>query len=58
VLPWENCPENWPYIWPKVDERFEGGYTLWISRAEKKMIKAGERERPDNETLKRIVNWP
>lgn len=54
-MPWNNCPENWPYIWPKVDG---DSYTLWLSRSDKKLIKSGERALPDAATLERIVNWP
>jgi len=54
---WKNCPKNWPYIWPQLDES-EAGYRLWISKADKSRILEGSRARPDSATLERIVNWP
>jgi hypothetical protein len=53
---WKNCPDNWPYIWPQVDD--EGGYNLFISRADKLRIKRGERRMPPKSVLAEVVNWP
>lgn len=55
---WKNCPKNWPYIWPQIDFAHPEGYTLQISRADKKRIKDGERALPDSETMDRVINWP
>lgn len=55
---WKNAPENWPYIWPIIDFDREDGYELRLSQADKKRIATGERAKPDEETLERIVNWP
>lgn len=54
---WKVAPKNWPYIWPRIDDTPEG-YSLWISKADKKSIGSGKLSRPDPETMKRIVNWP
>lgn len=55
--PWKDCPDNWPYIWPQIDDTPQG-YRLWLSRNDKKRIIEGSRARPDSDTLGRIVNWP
>jgi hypothetical protein len=54
---WKDCPKDWPYIWPLVDDT-EAGYRLWISKSDKSRILEGSRARPDSATLERIVNWP
>lgn len=54
---WKNCPENWPFIWPQIDDSTQG-YALWLSRVDKKLIREGKRTPPDKATLERIVNWP
>jgi len=55
---WKTTPKNWPYIWPRIDETREEGYSLWLSKSDKMMVKEGKRSRPDKEVLDRIVNWP
>lgn len=41
---WAKVPPNMPYLWPIVDD--EGGYTLRLSKEDKKHLKAGERKLP------------
>jgi hypothetical protein len=55
---WNVAPDNWPYIWPIINFDSSDGYDLRLSMADKKRIKDGERNLPDEATLERIVNWP
>lgn len=50
---WQKTPERMPYLWPFVDD--EGGYGLFISRHDRELLAAGERQLP-NEIKKRIEN--
>lgn len=54
---WNNCPSNWPLIWPQLDDSAQG-YSLWFSRIDRKLLRSGDRDRPDAATLERVVNWP
>lgn len=53
---WNNCPENWPYIWPVIDFDRPEGYKLMLSKADKERLRSGERVLPAKQK-ERISNW-
>lgn len=52
---WRGTPENWPYIWPFIDEDADAGYKLFVSRHDKTLLASGERTLPES-VKKRIEN--
>lgn len=42
---WPKTPVNMPYLWPFIDDSPEG-YTLMVSKAERALLKKGERKLP------------
>lgn len=52
---WQQCPENWPYLWPFIDDSQDEGYKLMLSKADKARLKSGERQLP-RDVMERIAN--
>lgn len=42
---WPKTPENMPYLWPFIDDSPEG-YSLMVSKAERELLRKGERALP------------
>lgn len=50
---WRGTPALMPYLWPFLDE--DGGYGLFVSKQEQKLLKAGERTLP-KKIRERVMN--
>lgn len=54
---WRVCPENWPYLWPIIDDSMPEGYKIMLSKSDKARLRNGSRVLPKAQKT-RVVNWP